>query len=234
MLLLVAASLTACGDESTNSSGGPQHDPQPAAEARGDVVLIVDGMEITAQEVHAFDESLRAFHPAVGRDTLARHVLTTHVLPLRAAQRAFADERADLAREALAYSQEVQGDGYPGLAATGPMRGGYRAERKPRGNLSLPLQEWAFAKERLYAVSPPLEVPEGFQVAAAYEFHDSISSGTEMVDVYVVPFMVLGRDEFAQWWEAERARLATRCTWVRSDHRHALPTWLQPPAPSRR
>lgn len=232
MLALAGAAAPTAGCDGTARDGGDPRDPaRPTAEEirPETVVLTVDGLEITSGEIHAFDEFVRQFDPAAGRDALARMVLTTHVLPLRASKREYGD-RWEAARErAAALADRCRGDGYPRLAELGPLHDGTEARRKTRGGLELPIARWVFAKENLYAVSPPLEVASGFHVAAAFDYHDELSTGLDMVDLYSVAFPVVDPSEYNTWWAEERARLATRCTWVHPEYRNCLPKWLAAP-----
>ena len=216
----MALLLAACGEDDPVAK-----EPPPGPD---DVVLIVDGMEITAGEIAEFDEYVATFDKTVGRKFLITHVLQEHVLPLHLARRAHAKRRKELQDQAQALYDVTNNDGHPGLVAKSEVLEGYELEGQTRNDLPMALARFAFDPANLFAVSPPLEVPHGFYVISTSDILSSPSKAAELVTLYLVPFLSF-RDarEFRTWYSEQQVLLRDRVEYVHPNYKDALPNWFE-------
>lgn len=225
LIVLLGALATSCGEASPGKGAGNGGTPDAGPD---EVLLIVDGLSITRAQVHEFDDYVLFYDSKVGRKHLARHVLDDFVLPTALARRAFAAERRTLFAKAKELSDACQIEGLEALLRYGKLQGGYPWQRKVRSKLRWSLGRWAFDEEHLLAVSPPLEMPQGFYVIAAESLEPELSRAFDRVTVYLVPFLThVAAGTFQPWLRGEKERIADRVEYVHPELEGALPPWLQ-------
>ncbi len=203
-------------------------DDQPSPPPGAGVVLEVDGLQITAEELRQFDDYFENLDPTMGRNYRTRELLDQFVLPLRLARRAFAEDRAEKRQRATVLAEAVGNSGYAGLVERGEVYGGVKPDHPySRNDLPLPLARFAFDEDHLFKVSPPIEVAQGFALIATFQLMQGISTVEDQAEVYFVPFYTLDSAQFATWYEVQRDRIRNRVTFVHPDYREALPPWLK-------
>ncbi len=210
--LVLAVVGTACGA-----------DAAPA----DDRLLVVDGITITLAEVQPYLTFLDSFLPEGGRKAKLLRVLDEHVLPLRLAQRAFPEQR----RAALQRAADLCA--VAGNAAELDAQSRLLPDRTRRNvtrlHPRLPVAMFLFDPLRVGSVSPPLEVPSGYVVAAAFDLQESALVLDDLADTLQVGFMTHDPTAWAAWLLAERQRVGAAVTHVHPDYREAMPEWLQLP-----
>jgi len=214
LLLAAAAPLASCGE----TPAAPQVDP--------DVILIVDGLQIRRQEVERYAKIHQSTAPELGHKTIERHLLENYVLPLRVAQREFAERRAELRQQAQTLS-EVATNVFE-LEQRGELLF-HKRKLVTRRQIEPPVAEFAFDPEKTGSVSGVLEVPHGFIVAGCYEIQESAIVTEDLADLLQVGFATHTNAEWVEWLRQMQARLADKVTYVHPDHRDCLPTWLKLP-----
>lgn len=216
--LLACAGLLACGGE----------DPPAPATRPADVVLEFDGLTITRGEIEAFFPYLEALDPTLGLNYRRRVILAKHLIPLKLAQRAFAEPRAGLKARAEALVRNVGNGGYPDLVAKSRHMGGYQAKDPlSRNELAFAATPFAFDREHLGQVRGPIEVPQGFVVLATAHVTDALTKVMEKAEVWQVPFFHHDGAAFGKW-VAEALRAAGRkVTYVHPEYRDVLPKEFQ-------
>lgn len=202
---------------------GPEDQPSPPP----GVVLEVDGLEITAEELAQFDDYFESLDPTMGRNYRTREFLDQFVLPLRLAQRAFPEDRAEKRQRATVLAEAIGNGGYSALVERGEVYGGYKPDHPySRNDLPLPVARFVFDENHLFQVSPPIEVAQGFALIATYRLMQGISTVQDRAEVYFVPFYTLDSSQFATWYEVQKDRIRNRVTYVHPDYRQALPSWF--------
>ncbi|MBL9077326.1 MAG: hypothetical protein JNL08_07480 [Planctomycetes bacterium] len=211
--LAAALGLAACSDRP----------PAPA----DDRLLVVDGITITLAEVEPYVAFLDAAVPEAGRKTKIRRIVDEHLLPLRLAQRAFAARRAELREQAAALCGIATNSSE--LERVAPMQGDRTRRNLSRMQPRLPVAMFLFDPLLTGAVSPPIEVPNGWVVATAFDLHEGALMLDDYVDALQIGFLTHDAEGWGQWLLAERARVAGTVTWVHPDYREAMPDWLHLP-----
>ncbi|MFY9344070.1 MAG: hypothetical protein WAT39_16390 [Planctomycetota bacterium] len=206
--------LTSCGADA------------PAEEQR---LLVLDGIEITLADVQPYVAFYDSCVPEGGRKTKVQRVLEEHLIPLRLAQRAFPAERAEQKARAEALVATAGNihelEKQTALLDTNKVR-----RNMTRLQAMLPIAMFLFDPQRVGATSPPLELPSGFWVAAAYELKES--PGLQLddyVDALQVAFVTHPSGDFMQWYQQQKQALADKATFVHPDHLTAMPPWIHPP-----
>lgn len=228
--------LAACRDEATPQGGAMAAGANGGAATNGDgeqVILVVDGLSFTRQQVEEFFPWLHSVHSRSGRNLLAQYVLGDYLIPVALARREFRALRDEQQQRAATLRKVIGNGGYPELVARGQAFGGFAPHppvQSPR--LALPLQRWAFDVENLGQVSPPLEVPEGFALIAAADVRTGVTRLEDTAEVFLVPFYTHTAAETKRWLDQRREAIADRVTWVHPEWRDALPPWLHLPAAS--
>ncbi|MCA8947903.1 MAG: hypothetical protein KDE27_00275 [Planctomycetes bacterium] len=219
----VAVAFAACGERTPSA---------PPAATSADVILTIDGIDITLGELEPFMAWIRETRPDVGRKTLAQKVLEGHLVPLRLAERAFAAERAAQRAKAVEIRSVVQ-NVYELERASDALE---VQDRRRYTRLQPDLSVGMFLFDRLQEgnVSDPIAVPRGFVLASTHEHVDAPVAGEDMVEATQVGFFTHKVGEFHDWIEQEQARVADKVTYVHPDYRDALPTWCQPPKPEKK
>lgn len=196
----------------------------PADEAR---LLVIDGIEVRVAELTPYLAFFDSFLPEAGRKVKVQRVLEDHLLPLQLARRAFAEPRQKLLAEARQLG-EVATNFYELEQQTTNVV--YRkrlnlTRLKPR----LPVSMFLFDPLRTGSVSAPIEVPQGWIVAAAFELHESPLTSDDYVDGLQVAFFTHSDQEWLDWYDAQKKLLADKVTFVHPDYREAMPTWIRLP-----
>lgn len=187
-------------------------------------LLVVDGLTIELAELDPYVQFLDSYLPEGGRKAKVRRVLEEHLLPLHLARRAFAAERAEQFRRATdlctvatnVAELEVQSKSVPDRTR----------KHWSRSQAKLPVAMFLFDPLHTGAVSPPLEVPHGWIVAAAYAIEQSALTVDDHVDALQVAFATHTADRWTEWVIAEQRRIADKVTFVHPDYREAMPPWL--------
>ncbi len=196
--------------------------------ANDDRLLCVDGIEIKLSEVEPYVAFLDSFLPEGGHKGKILRVLDEHLLPLRLAERAFPAERKLALARATALTE----------VATNVVELDQRSQLLPersRRNIArlqpwLPVAMFLFDPLRIGSVSPPIPVPRGFMVAAAFDLNDkSPVVLSDYVDALQVGFMTHDVETWVPWLAAEQKRIGELVTYVHPDYREAMPSWLQLP-----
>ena len=203
----------------TSSCGGNRPDPA--------VVLVFDGLTIRLEEVEPYVRFLDGFVPEGGRKAKVQRALEEHLIPMRLAQRAFAAERAAQLAEARALCQVASN-----AAELEQHARALKEQRRahfPRLHSKLPIAMFLFEPMNLGAVSPPIEVPEGWSVVAGFDMRSGPLALDDSVDALQVAFFTHNGRDWTEWLAAEKLRVADTVTYVHPDYVHALPDWLHPP-----
>lgn len=212
----VAVLADACSGKKTS----PKDDPR---------LLVIDGIEVTFAELKPYVDWLTSYRPGLGVKTTYIWALREHLLPLKFAQREFPEERQkqlELAQGLCSVATNI-----------------YELEEqsklinhKTRSNLTrqtpmLPVAMWFFDLLNINAVSPPIELPQGYFVVGSYDFHPSPLLMTEYVDALQVGFVTHTSNEWRLWWEHEQLTLGKKVTFMHPDYRDNLLEmgWLELP-----
>jgi hypothetical protein len=200
---------------------------QPAAETR---LLVVDGLEITLADVEPYVAFLDSYLPELGRKTKIQSVLEDHLIPLRYAQREFAEQRRQQRQRAQDLCA-VAGNAAELEQHAAQITDKRRSELRRQGAL-LPVAMFAFdpqqAPLRVGAVSPPLELPHGFFVVGVLDHHESPGmKADDYVDVLQVGFLTHTRKDWMTLFEGVKPTLGGKVTFVHPDYVHAMPPWLR-------
>ncbi|MBX3462175.1 MAG: hypothetical protein KF830_03315 [Planctomycetes bacterium] len=196
-------------------------------QAPDDRLLVVDGIAITLADVEPYVAWMDAFLPEGGRKAKVLRVIDEHLLPLRLAQRAFPEQRQRLREQAQALCS-VATNAHE-LDEQSRQIGDRSRRTVTRLTPRLPAAMFLFDPARTGAVSPPLEVPYGWIVAAAFDLTESALAIDDIVDALQVGFMTHDAESWGTWLRAERQRIAATVTHVHPDYREAMPEWLQLP-----
>lgn len=215
---LVAAALLGAGCDDAKAP--------PAEPTSDDLLLSIDGIDITFGELEPIIEFLRTTHPEVGRKTVVQTVLERQVLPLRLAERAFGAEREALRRQAedlrtIATNVYELEQNTPNLTV-------HERKKYTRLQPDLPVAMFLFDQLQLGNVSPPLAVPRGFIVTGAHDYVEVPVTGEDMVDATQVGFFTHTVGAWRDWLLAEQARIADAVTFIHPLYRDALPSWCNP------
>jgi len=191
-------------------------------------LLVVDGIEILLADVEPYVAFLDAVVPEGGRKTKILRVLEEHLIPLRLAQRAFPAERAALLERAKALA-EVAGNVVE-LEEKAVVIDSKRRSTMTRMQAQLPVAMQLFDPLRTGAVGAPIEVPQGFFVAAAYTLTESPGLVLEdVVDALQVAFATHPAGPWRDWLAGQQQAIADKVTFLHPDHHGVLPVWLRPP-----
>ncbi len=191
-------------------------------------LLVVDGIEIQLADVAPYVAFLDSFLPEGGKKTKIQRVLEEHLIPLRLAQRAFPVERAALAERAKALAA-IAGN-VTELEQQSALIDTKRRSTMTRMQAQLRVAMELFDPLRTGAVGPPIEVPQGWFVAAAYGLTESPSLVLEdVVDALQVAFVTHTAGPWAEWLEAQKQAIADKVTFLHPDYHGVLPPWLRAP-----
>ena len=201
----------------------------PAADPR---LLVIDGIEITFEDLQPYYDFLTNYRPELGTKTKYMWALNNHVLPLKVAQRTFPKERA----EKLALAQ--------GLCSVATNiyeleKHSELIEDKVRSNLTrqsamLPVAMYLFdTKDTIAvntnAVSPPIELAQGYFVVGSFVLNESPLVMADYADTLQVGFVTHASKEWREWWENKQLTMGEKVTFVHPDYRDDLPKWMKLP-----
>lgn len=223
MPVVAVAALAALGVALLGFAACGADSGAPAKEER---LLVLDGIEIRFADVEPFVAYLDSYLPEGGRKTKIQHVLDDHVIPLKLAQRAFADQRR---------VQKVRADEICSVAKTWDELekvSAQLADKKravvTRTHSRLPVEMYAFDPLHSGSVSPPLEVPEGWFIAGIYDVQQSPAQMlSDRVDMLQVGCVTHTSREWADFYAAEKQRIAGKATFIHPDYVHAMPVWIR-------
>lgn len=218
-LLRLSLGLALC--LAANSCG----DAVPTEEHR---LLVIDGIEITLDELAPFTEFYESYMPESGVRTRHMKALLDYVLPLACARRSFPEQRAE--QLALAQGLCSVADNVAELEQHSELLTDKRRAKLTRSDALLPVAMYVFQPENTLAVSPPLELPHGWFVVASYDYHESRLDYVDFVDTLQVGFITHTSQQWSDWWHEERQRIGALVTFVHPDYRDDMPDWIQVPS----
>jgi len=223
---LVATAIPGCGGCSEPDNGQPDrpHEPPGATEA----LLSIDGITITFGEVAAGVAFFDSLDPHGSERTKMHRVLDELTLPLRFAQREFADQRRELLAQAVAL-RSIAGNVHE-LEEHSARLSRRRQTVTPR-DIEIPIAIYLFEPANTGGVSQPIEVPQGFVLAAAFDLQQQDLVLLDRCDALQVGFHSHDAGTWAQWLAGLQARIADRVTYFHPDYRDAMPTWAKLPEP---
>tara|TARA_R110002096_G_scaffold59906_7_gene149935 strand:+ start:626 stop:1357 length:732 start_codon:yes stop_codon:yes gene_type:complete len=190
-------------------------------------LLVIDGIEITFEELKPYVDWFQAYRPELGIKTTYIWAMRDHLLPLKVARRAFPEERAK--QLALAEGLCSVATNIYELETQSKL-----IEHKTRSNLTrqsamIPAAMWLFDELNTNAVSPPIELPQGYFVVGSFEYFHSPLVMADYVDALQVGFVTHLSKEWRVWWENEQRTLGQKVTFVHPDYRDNLPKWMNLP-----
>lgn len=223
--LLLAAGLWAGlpGCDRQPPAAGPEATSRPAP---GDTLLVVDGVTITFADVAEAVADYDRRYPEYNERIKIQKALTQDVLPLVFARREFAAERA----HQLGLARTFRGGcGNVEELANNVGDRPHRRATLVAGDFEQPVARFLFEPTNVGAVSEPLEVPQGFIVAGAFDLVQEREVIKDRCDALQVMFPTHSAAAFGEWLQALRTRLGPRVTYVHKDYRLAMPPWLKVP-----
>lgn len=213
LLATTALILGACSDKSP-----------PVEEKR---MLVIDGIEILFEDLRPYVEFIESYRPAVGEKTKNVWVMRDHVLPMFAARRAFGEERAVMLERANALCSVATN--ILELEQHSKLIEHKRRSNMTRINAKLPVAMFLFDELMTNAVSPPIELPQGYFVVGSYDLNISPLTIADFVDALQVGFVTHTSKDWRVWWESEQLRIGAKVTFVHRDYRDDLPPWMTVP-----
>lgn len=199
-------------------------------------LLVIDGIEITFEELQPYVDFLQSYRPELGKKTTYIWAMREHMLPMKVARLRFPEER----KKQLALAQ-----GFRSVATNiyEMEKQAKLIQHKTRSNLTrqsamLPVATWLFEQEivdgeripvNVNAASPPIELPQGYFVVGSFEFFDSPLVMADYVDAMQVGFVTHTGKEWQKWWAEEQQRIGSKVTFVHPDYRDDLPEWMEVP-----
>lgn len=193
-------------------------------------LLVLDGLEIRHEDVAPYVAFLDSFLPEGGQKTKILKVLEEHLIPLRLAQRTFAKERAAMLESALALRSVASN--VEELASQSSLMKNKRRANLNRTHALMPVAMFVFDPLAIGAVSDPIELPHGWFVVGAYELKESPGQLLDdYVDALQVGFVTHTSGDWNDWYEAQKAGLADKATFIDPDYATAIPPWIRPPKP---
>lgn len=198
--------------------------PTPKPEAR---LLVIDGIEITFEELKPYVDWFRAYRPELGIKTTHIWALRDHILPLKVAQRAFPAERAKqlaLAEGLCSVSTNIYE-----LEKQSKLINHKTRSDLTRQSAMIPVAMWLFDELNTNAVSAPVELAQGYFVVGSFEYNHSPLVMADYVDALQVGFVTHTSKKWREWWENEQLTMGKKVTFVHPDYRDNLPQWMDPP-----
>lgn len=221
-LLLLVALAAACRQRAPD----PKPEPTPAAPLATDPLLVVDGITVTFGDVEEAVAFFDRLDPSPSRRTKMQRVLEEFTLPLLFARREFAAERQTQLAAAQALCSVV-GNAVE-LQQRSTLGTSRHATVTPR-DVEIPIALFLFDPMHTGAVSPPLEVPQGFVVAGALDLQQSVVVPQDRCEAIQVGFLTHDAAAYARWLGELQQRLGDKATYVHPDYRAAMPQWLRLP-----
>ncbi len=220
--LLLVATLT-----SSIFLGCNGKDPGPAPPPAPGVILEVDGIRIMRQEVDDWYAYVEGYQPTAGRKQAIAFFIETHLLPLRAAERAFAAERSQALERAQGL-RSVAGNSLELADKAAQLPEYVAASNYARTDLEPAVAPFAFALENLGRVSDPIPTPRGFVIAAAVDLIPGGTTFSDRVRLCRVDFWMSSGQEYVDWLRDLRSKLQGKVTYLDPEFEHAIPNWLLP------
>ena len=219
--LLGAAS--SCTKEPQEQPVAPN--PEPTAD---DALLTIDGITITfgdlAEGVAYFD----SLNPNASKRTKMHRVLDELVLPLKFARHEFAAERQELLAQAVALRAIAGNVQELDEASDSELMIRRRKTVTPR-DVEIPIARYLFDPTQIGGVSQPIEVPQGYVLAGAFDLEQMQLVLLDRCDALQVLFSNHDISAWRQWLGDLRARIADKVTYFHPDYRDAMPSWAQLP-----
>jgi len=215
--LVLALALAACGNP-------PAVVTTPSTPT--DVLLRIDGIDITFGEVEPYVKFLDEAMPEGGRLTKIRKVLQEFTVPLRLAQRQFPElrrkmqERAQQLHSVATNVIELEQQAAQQVIQKQPLT---------RGQADLPVAVFLFDPLSTGGVSPVIEVPRGCVIAAAHAIKHEPAAVYDTVDAVQVGFFTHTPGDWETWKQLEQERIAAKASYIHPEYREAMPTWLKLP-----
>ena len=207
---------------------GCEQPPDPRKDPR---LIEVDGLTVTFEELQPYVDWIASFRPAVGERTKFVWALREHVLPLKLAQREFAEERAK--QKELADGLRSVATNILELEEHSKLITDKRRSNLTRSTAMLPVAMFLFDELTLNAVSQPIELPHGFFVVSAYERFESQLVADDYIDALQVGFITHTSPDWHKYWNAKRQEIGRKVTFVHPDYRDDMPPWIQVPQPEK-
>ena len=196
--------------------------------AADDARLIeIDGVAITFEELQPYFDWLTEFRPGLGERTKYTWAMREHVLPLKIAQREFADERAR--QRALAEGLCSVATNIKELEQHAALITDKRRSDLTRQSAALPVAMFLFEDLTLNAVSQPIELPHGFFVVGAYDRHEGPLVMADYVDALQVGFITHTALDWHKYWSRKRQEIGSKVTFLHPDYQDDMPDWIQRP-----
>lgn len=190
-------------------------------------LLVLDGMTIMLAEVEPYVAFLDSSMPEFSRTTKVKTVLDEYLIPMHLARREFADARAAQLRT-LTELRSVATNAYE-LEQQSTNRTSKERSKAPRSRLRLPVAMFLFDPAKMGSVSEPIELPNGYVLATAFDLKESQLAIDDRVDCLQVGAFTHPHVEFMAWYRGQEATLGQRASFVHPDYRDAIPTWIQTP-----
>jgi hypothetical protein len=189
-------------------------------------LLVIDGIEIRLADVEPYVAFFETFWPESGPKSRVQRALDEVLIPIALARRSFAKERAELKARADALCSVATN--VLELEQQKAVAGDKLRSQVRRTHLQLPIALFAFDPLLTGSVSPPIEMPEGWRVVAAYDINQSSELLVgDYVDLLQVAFVHHSGKEWAEWCSAEKHRIADLATFVHPDYTTAMPEWIR-------
>ncbi len=197
---------------------------EPPPETR---LLVLDGIEIKLADAMPFVEYMDTYAPDIGRKTKLMNVLERYLIPVALARRQFGAQRAEKLQQAEAMcavaTNVVELETKSELIAEKVKRDESRATMSP------PEAIFLFDPLRTGEVSRPIEVPQGWYVAGAFDLKPRSLAMDDIVSSLRVGFVTHTAKQWYDYYEEQKRLLATKATFVHPDWVTAMPEWIQPP-----
>lgn len=208
-------------------AGCDSHEPITLEPPAPGVILEVDGLRVSREEIQWWLSYVHGYQPTAGRKSITAYLLETHLLPLKAAQRDFGATRA-AALEMAENLRAVAGNSLE-LQRKATLLPGYLA---PRSYLRIDLEPavlpYVFAPENLGGVSDPIETPRGFMLASGIDLTPGGTSLGDRITLCRVNFWTQDDREYGQWFADLRQHLKGKVTYLDPEFEGALPHWIMP------
>lgn len=227
---LLTLALLACGAEPGGAAPqdpSPGAPPRPVLPAAGERLLEIDGITVTFGDVAPAMAFLDRLAPERSLRHKLRAVLDELVLPLLFARREFGKERAALLERARELSAAV-GNVAELEARSEGLDHRVRKSVTPMA-VEIPIARFLFDPLKVGSVSGPIEVPQGFVVAGAFDLQEHQLVSLDRCDALQVGFVTHRANAWGAWLADLRARIGDRVTYCHPEYRRAVPPWLHVP-----
>ncbi|MEY4672309.1 MAG: hypothetical protein RL148_93 [Planctomycetota bacterium] len=221
--LAALCTLAACTREAATT---PPVDGTSQPLAADTLLLTLDGIEFRWGDAAAPIAFYDSVYPQWSLRTKLRKVLEDHLVPLRLAQRAFPELRAEQLQKARAM-QSVCGNALELARKAEGMH--HRRGEVGLQVVEVPVAMFLLDRAKLGSVSDPVELPQGYMLCGALDLREGGVVGDDLVDAVQVPFQTHDHPTFRKWLDEQQAALATKASFVHPEYRNAMPVWLKLP-----